>query len=177
MNSESLAILDAIISEATHSLFEVSGMKLISGENLPADHDHTFAATIGFTNPRFRGMLVLTTDRHMVTRSRPTELQANTPSEKELDDWVGELVNQLIGRIKNQLIRHHIDMELSIPSVVRGRWLRRALPDASISRQMIFVHDIGSVYICFDAMVPEELELEEGADASEGVTEGEVTLF
>lgn len=177
MNNESLAILDNIINESTLSLFAVSGMQLVPVTDLPEEHDHTFAATIGFTNPRLRGMLVLTTDRNMVSRSRPAELRSSTPSEQDLNDWAGELVNQLIGRIKNQLLRHQIDLQLSIPSVVRGKLLRRALPDALISHQANFTHAAGSIYICFDAVAVEGLEFKAVTEEPEGISEGELTLF
>jgi hypothetical protein len=177
MNTQSLAILDTIINDSICGLFAVSGIKLAPIASLPESHDHTFAASIGFTNPQMPGTLVLTLDRELAVNSRPTELRAKEPSEQDLDDWVGELVNQLIGRIKNQLLRHKLELELSIPAVVRGRWLRRGLPEASISRAMSFMHDQGTVHVCLDAIAAAGLELNAINESSEVYSEGEVALF
>jgi len=177
MNKQSLAILDTIIRESTLRLFAAFGVNLGVVSSLPENLDHTFSASIGFTNPSMPGMLIMTLDRELVARSRPAELQAGPLTEPDLDDWVGELVNQLIGRIKNQLLRHQIELEQSIPSVVRGRWLRRGIPGAAVSCPLSFSHGSGTVYVCFDAMAQEALELKTVVEECEGISEGEVALF
>jgi hypothetical protein len=177
IKAKTLSILDSIIRESTLSLFSVYGIELFPIALLPPDHDHTFATAIGFTNPVLPGILAMTMDRELLVQSRPTELQGQAPSEKDLDDWVGELCNQLLGRIKTQLLQHEIALKSSIPSTVRGRWLRRALMGASISRKMSFVKSASSVCVYFDAKTPKSLELKSRPLASSGVVEGQLTLF
>lgn len=38
----------------------------------------------------------------------------------DLRDWVGEMTNQLLGRIKNKLLGHGLELLLSTPTVVYG---------------------------------------------------------
>jgi CheY-specific phosphatase CheX len=174
---ETIKTLDAIIQEATLNLFDVSGVHLVPVQELPDGHDHTFAAAIGFVHPHMPGMLILTMDRGLAVQSRPAELRGYTPSEKDLDDWVGELSNQLIGRIKNQLFRHGIDIKLSIPSVIRGSLLCRGSVDASVSQKLRFVHAAGSLSVYFDVKVPKGLELKVLTGEFDCIPEGEVALF
>jgi hypothetical protein len=172
-----LTILDSIIRESTLSLFSVYGIELFQTANLPAGHDHTFATSVGFTNPILPGILAMTMDRELVVQSRPAELQAKAPSEKELDDWVGELCNQLLGRIKNQLLHYEIVLKVSIPSTVRGQWLRRALIGASISRKMSYIKGSSSVCVYFDAKTPKSLDLKPLPGRAGIASEGQLTLF
>ena len=172
-----LAILDSIIRESTLDLFSGYGIELFAITSIPAAHEHTFATSIGFTNPILPGILAITMDGDLLAQSRPAELRGKVPSEKSLDDWAGELCNQLLGRIKNQLVDHGIVLKASIPSTMRGQFLRRALMGASISRKMCFVKGTSSLCVYFDAKTPKSLDLKHTAGDSETFPEGHITLF
>ena len=177
MKSKTLAILDSIISESTLSLFSEYGIEIFPIASIPASHEHTFATSIGFANPILPGILAMTMDRDLVVQSRPAELRAKPPSEKDLDDWVGELCNQLLGRIKNQLLPHSIALRANLPSTARGHSLRRALLGASISLRMSFLTGSSSVCVYFDAKTPKSLDLKTLPAKSGTATEGQLILF
>jgi CheY-specific phosphatase CheX len=173
----SLDTLDKVICESLVGLFAVNGVNLDAKASDAEGPEHTLAASIGFAGERLRGVLVLTAGRDLVAASRPTQFQHLLSVDAELCDWMGELANQLLGRIKNRLLRYGIDFEMSIPAVVQGRHLKRALPDASLSRQMCFSHAMGSVCLCFDARADNLAALMAAPPAVESMAEGEVMLF
>ncbi len=172
-----LSALDQVICESLVGLFAVNGVNLDAKAPDAEGPVHTLAASIGFTGERLRGVLVVTAGRDLVAASRPTQFQHLDCAERELCDWMGELANQLLGRIKNRLLRYGIDFEMSIPSVVHGQCLKRALPDASLSRQMSFSHATGSVSLCFDARAENLAALMAAPPTAESMAEGDVMLF
>jgi CheY-specific phosphatase CheX len=171
------AALDTVISESAIALFDAAGVRLSPATLNETGPDHTFVATIGFASATLHGSVVLTTQRKTVAKSRPTKTQPSAPTDEELDDWLGELANQLLGRIKNRLLTYGIEFQIGLPVVLRGRWLQCALPEATISRRMYFKHESGSVYVCFDAVVDAGTPLVVGRPVERGLAEGELCLF
>jgi len=177
MVDTSFDTLDKVICESLIGLFAGNGVVLDATAQNAEALDYTLAASIGFAGESIRGMLVLTADRPLVSASLPPEVQSRVPTDASLCDWIGELANQLLGRIKNRLLRYGVDFEMSIPSVVQGRNLKRALPDGSLSRKMAFTHASGTVSLCFEARAENLAKMLAETPALESLTEGEVMLF
>jgi hypothetical protein len=66
----------------------------------------------GFGGPTFTGHVILGASDGTLSRSN------NTRSSR--DDWMAELANQFLGRIKNQLLRNGIHVQRVPPVVIRG---------------------------------------------------------
>ncbi len=43
---------------------------------------------------------------------------------EDLVDWIGEIANQVLGRIKNLALEYSVSFSLSAPSVVKGQTLQ-----------------------------------------------------
>lgn len=69
---------------------------------------------------KVRGTLVLSLPSDLVKRSHPT----GGTSAEDLGDWLAELANLLLGRIKTQLYAHGIAIELSSPLTISATAFR-----------------------------------------------------
>ncbi len=180
MSPDHLARIDAIVESAARALFGAHGMPL--GERstdfgvTPGDHD--VAGSIGFTSQTIRGAVLLTARRDVLAHAWPVELRDRVPSDRDVCDWTGELVNQLLGRVKNALVPFGLTIEQSTPTVVTGWRLHRAPASTNVARRYLFEAGGGSIAIYFDAaLAPTFALVEPSGDAARAVVEGDVHLF
>jgi hypothetical protein len=66
----------------------------------------------GFGGPAFAGHVVFGASAGTLSRSNHTRSSS--------DDWMAELANQFLGRIKNQLLRNGIHVQRVPPVVIKG---------------------------------------------------------
>jgi CheY-specific phosphatase CheX len=126
-----------------------------------------FAGIIGFTGPLLRGTLLIATTNKTLERSNP----APTSPTRE---WMAELANQLLGRIKNQLFTCEIEIHLTTPLVLRGQHLsiealRKVCP-------IEMVTDGGPILVVLETEPAGTLELVRRRDIQIG-TEGDSLLW
>src|SRR5207237_7934785 len=112
-------------------------------------HDIAYAGVIGFTGTVLRGTLVLAPTRTLLERSH-----MGMPC--EFRDWAGELANQLMGRIKNQLRTYDVEVHVTTPVIIKGQYL------ASVPRGEQSLHTF--------AASPGNVSVWLAADVTEGVT-------
>lgn len=74
-------------------------------------------AIVGLCDDQIAGSISLTT-----TYATVTQLADTAPSNPR--DWLGELCNQLAGRLKNKLSGYGHHPLLSTPTTVHGKWLQ-----------------------------------------------------
>lgn len=98
-----------LISGYTQSAVELDDPDLASAGG-------ELAAIIGLCDPQVSASISLTTSRHAAA-------QLVNPSPIDPCDWLGELSNQLAGRLKNRLITYGRTPMLSTPTTVCGVWL------------------------------------------------------
>jgi chemotaxis protein CheX len=180
MTPDQLQRIDTIVESSARALFGTHDMPL--GERAtdfgvtPGDHD--VAGSIGFTSKDLRGAVLMTARRDVLARAWPAELRDRVPSDRDVCDWAGELVNQLLGRVKNALVPYGLAIEQSTPTVVTGWRLHRAPASTNVARRYLFEAGGGSVAVYFDAMAGEAFSLAEpNADSVHAVVEGDIQLF
>jgi hypothetical protein len=108
-------ILDALIQGSTVELFHSYGVAAAptprsSGQNVALAAGMLAAAT-RFSGRGIDALLVLAV---------PERIVALTLKDKTLrsKDWVRELTNQLMGRIKNRLLRFQVALQTTLPTIV-----------------------------------------------------------
>jgi CheY-specific phosphatase CheX len=177
MNQESFGRMDDFIASATQELFNSHGL-MVSSSPPPAtaEGENLLIATIGFTAAELRGTLVLAMDRGLAASSLPGNLKAREQGDEIVADWVGELSNQLLGRLKNRFGSIGIDIALSTPIVFAGKELRHYCDDSSIHRALYF--EEGRVLVEFMASLDKDFEIPEGSGIVEASQpEGEALFF
>ncbi|HKO52408.1 MAG TPA: chemotaxis protein CheX [Polyangiaceae bacterium] len=124
------------------------------------------SGVIGFVGPTIRGTCLLVGNRS------PIEL--SSPQKEHSRDWVGELTNQLVGRLKRKFLGFGLEVALTTPVVLSGLHLR-PMPRGKLTPR-VFSTDSGSI------MIWVEVEAEPGFALGPAVSdstsaEGDVLMF
>jgi CheY-specific phosphatase CheX len=82
------------------------------------------AAVVGFSDDRVKGSSVLTAEVAAVTALAPV-------GGVDPRDWIGELNNQVVGRLKNKLIPCGVHVQLGTPITMDGESIRFGAPHAA----------------------------------------------
>jgi len=165
--------LDRLVAENCLKLFADYDLEIRSGEveATAADERFLLCGIIGFTSKLVRGALVLATTKQPLERTNPT----STPSHR---DWICELANQLLGRVKNQMLSCGVEIFPSTPVAVRGEHLSPILQQRLIAE--LFTADGGVVCVWLDCEFEDGFELGEPdrcANSIAPLPEGEIILF
>ncbi len=144
-------------------------MSLESAGDPRALGDVLYCGVIGFTGDGIRGNVVLAGSSAALDQSNPI------PGSR-VRDWIGELTNQLIGRIKNRLIKHGVEVYITTPIVLRGKQIALETSDAS-PLPLYFAGQKGGVAVWFDVDSDPEFELAEEEQSSATLDEGMSLLF
>jgi hypothetical protein len=162
-------VIERCVSESCLELFHDYALPLARViEGQLKDAELLFCGVVGFTGEQLRGTLLLATSSEPLGRTSPLR-------DSSLREWIAELSNQLLGRIKNKLLAHGVTLHLSTPVVLRGQQI------APLSRAelvpFVFACDGGYVCVWFDAEVTQGVDLTQLV-ATEGlVSEGSTTFF
>lgn len=129
-------------------------------------------AIIGLGGQKLRGSVVLSIPSPLLAASHPT----HGHSDEELADWLAELANLLLGRLKVQLLERGISIELGTPVTLSGSALRfhrfRGLPMIHSFRA-----EDSRVHVIFEAIGEDGAQLNSQRDKAVALDEGEVVLF
>ena len=172
--------LDTLVKTAVSSLFAQYGVTLHvwsdGSDQTPNDHD--LACSIGFNAPKMQGAVLLTTRREVIESAWPQDLRHHEPTDDDVYDWAGELVNQLLGRVKSGLVPHGVVLDHGTPTVVLGWRIHRAPASTNVARRYSFRADAGSLVLYFDAVLEDGFVLSDpGADHVPPSEVGAVHLF
>ncbi len=166
--------LNPIIVECTLALFRHYEVELEAVEAAePSDiweEDLVLAGIIGFTSADLRGSLVLAMGKSPLARVEAEEAQHR--------DWIQELSNQLLGRVKNRLLCFGISLHMTTPLSLRGLHLVLE-PAGAGSAPLLFRTPVGgALCVMFDGELRPGLDLQavEGQDAI-CPDEGSLLLF
>ena len=148
-------------------LFAAYGVALISN---PAEfivsEEVLLSGVIGFVGPTLRGTCLLVGNRS------PIEL--SSPQKEHSRDWVGELTNQLVGRLKRKFLGFGLEVALTTPVVLSGLHLR-PMPRGKLTPR-VFSTDSGSIMIWVEVEAEPGFEL--GPAVSDSTSaEGDVLMF
>src|SRR5262245_13024564 len=135
--------IDELVKRCIRELFAAYGVSICDAPDAPGSpRDLPCAGIVGFTGAVLRGTL-------MVAPAGDAMACFGYSAPHEVRDWVGEMANQLLGRIKNQLLGYGVEIYLTTPLVIRGERLA-PVPHAK-DRPYRFETGAGSVSIWFDA--------------------------
>lgn len=175
MNDAITELLDNNLEVALVALFEHLEVP-VAFEAPPERAKCDLACSIGFASPSLRGSITMTADRAFVIQSRPPELRGIKPSEIEVSDWMGELGNQLLGRLKNRLIAYGVVIDLGTPAVLYGVEIQRHMGRRPVACERFVLGADGKLVVHLDADVAEDFQILE-TNGAEAMPEGEVALF
>ena len=155
------------------------GIEYLGARDNAEQHlEHTgFAGLIGFGGDLLRGGLVLYLAEELVTKSRPETGTGPQAVEAALRDWTAELANQLLGRVKNILLRYNVKVALGVPTAVSGQGYTLTSIGDNHPRMLRFHTEHGALNILVNLEYSPELKFEEHEDGDDAAEEGDLMLF
>ncbi|MBN2192989.1 MAG: chemotaxis protein CheX [Polyangiaceae bacterium] len=160
----------AMAATACEELFAAYGVSLrvSSDSNRPFDQI-VLCGVLGFTGSQLRGSVLLAGTEGPFAVSRPAQGQVR--------DWVGELTNQLVGRLKNRLRERGAEIAPSTPVVLQGEHIA-PLP-RHLLIPLMFDCDQGVVLVWVHVETTPGFELMPAADGREdaGTPRDEAIFF
>jgi hypothetical protein len=172
-SGEGVSLVDGLVQDATRALFETYGVKLnLDGSPVAKVLlDMQIIASIGFSSPVLSGSLLMALPNSLVQRTLPTP-------DANLEDWSGELANQLLGRLKNQLLHYEVVVNLALPVVITGGDFRLPAKTRRLTRHFSFVSEAGRMCIRTEIELSPNAELvRQGGESQASFDEGELLLF
>jgi len=171
---EAVSLIDGLVQDSTRSLFSDYGLAMnLDGspvaKTLPTVQ---LIAMIGFSSNALSGSLLMALPNEILERTLPAP-------DSNLADWGGELANQLLGRLKNQLLHYQVAINLSLPVVVTGGGFSLPAKTRMVTRYMSFVSEVGRMFVRMEMELLPNVELvrEQQKSAEAGMDEGELLLF
>jgi len=140
MRNPNNAPLDDLVFDCSQELFSAYGLHAepCAKEAYPSITERfAFCGVMGFGGEQLRGSLVLAATREPLD-------QTNPHGQKSQRDWICELSNQLMGRIKNRLLARGVDVLLATPAGLTGENVCPA--PGTLRAPQVFVAASG--YIC-----------------------------
>jgi CheY-specific phosphatase CheX len=173
-STEAISLIDGLVLDSARALFDNYGVKLdLDGsavsKTLPSVE---LISTIGFSSPAMSGSLLLAMPNSVLQQTLPTP-------DANLADWSGELANQLLGRLKNQLLNYEVAINLALPVVLSGAEFSLPAKSRRLMRHFSFVSDSGRMFIRTEMELSPTIELvrQTGVGQTAGMDEGELLFF
>jgi hypothetical protein len=188
MGSPATDSLNRLVSRAIVDVFAGCQVRLVEAvvfsilplpEVDPRTGSPTVGAVIPFSGNDVSGSLFLGSTFDLVGESRPREV-ARRPLVRSAStdwviarDWVGELANRILGRVKNRMLE--IDFGAGMPSALSGHAITLARPEQPSTRIFTFEANKSPVWAWVNARwSSERLSM---APSGAAVAEGAAVLF
>jgi hypothetical protein len=167
-----VSVIDGLVQGATRALFETYGVHLDPDDSPVAITlgSVELVSVIGFSSDTLSGSLLLASPNSVVEHTLSTVGAS-------LADWSGELSNQLLGRIKNQLLEYQVLINVSLPVVIAGGSFALPAKTRALTRYFSFVSEWGKLFVRFEGELALGVELVHQAQAERSISEGETLIF
>lgn len=159
--------LRAMLADKAQELFADYGVTC-APITAPEDANRQLCGILGFTGDTLCGSVVISATTEAIAASNPIGDGATR-------GWVAELTNQLVGRFKNMLFRHGVEVAMSVPVVLTATQLT-PLPQAVVQPTCFAVAG-GTVTIWLETEAAPGFVLTEPSADSAIAPEGEAMLF
>jgi len=169
---------EMVASVACQELFGRYGVAVQRAEETaaPVSPDFLLCSVIGFTGRDVRGSLVLALTEELSGLSNPVSGIGPIPSDRMTQrDWVGELSNQLLGRIKIELLKCGVEIYLNLPAILLGQHLA-PLPRAQL-KPLKFSLSNGAAAVWVEVEARPGFKIDTAKAAEHGPSAGDTLLF
>lgn len=166
--------LKAHLSSAVEGV--IGSIELAHDSRLSPSDAWIVGASIGFSGPKGAGSMVIWGDFALYEKSHPLA-GVKVLERDEVLDWTGEVCNQILGRVKNQLGRENVTVFMATPNVFAGKNVTLGRANGDVQVEGHFRHPGGSFAVRFDCeskLLDERTEPEAGTEMPE---EGDLMLF
>jgi hypothetical protein len=164
--------IDDLVFSCCRDLFAAYQLDLQPGasDDFPSTKELAVCGVMGFGGKLMRGALVLAATSEPLERTNPEGF--GSPR-----DWICELANQLMGRVKNQLLPLGVEVLLATPAGLSGENLSPS--PGKLRVPQVFAAANGFVVVWIECEFAEgfELHLTPSEHFEAALPEGETLLF
>jgi hypothetical protein len=167
-NAQVQQLVDGIVRAVCIDLFRAYGVAL-QETHPPAELEPglAYCGVVGFAGPSVRGTCLLATTEGPLVQSDPVRGASR--------DWIGELVNQLVGRVKNRVLAHGLEFYVTTPVVIRGQHIA-PLPHR-VQEPLAFAGANGYVLVWIEVETIADFVPSEAQRPIDAASEGDTLLF
>lgn len=159
--------LDEVVRNNVLELFP----EFVLADCAVASSGPALTALIGFSGPVLVGALGLIGAEASLAKTAPDDVKFDA------HDWVGELANQALGRVKIALLRAGVEIQASTPVVLRG--ISVSVMRTEQVRTFVLEHADGAIHLWVD--YTPRIELQPGdltpIESDEILDAGEALFF
>ena len=165
-NSEVTRQIQVLAATAGTELLKAYGVATTpAAEGWVHNDELLYSGVMGFVGESMRGTCLLA--------ARAATVVAAAPADARPRDWVGELANQLVGRLKSKLLARNVSIAMTTPVVLSGVRIE-PLPRTSIE-PAVFDTATGKVLIWLEVEVDRAFRLD--TERPIAATEGDLLVF
>ena len=167
-------VFDQSVLASAAELFQSVGIELCPVAKF--EDSTEYAATIGFSAGDVRGLVGIGMNPSTFAQLFAGTL--NKPPAADPEDWLGECVNQLLGRLKNKLLPYGVVISPALPTVLRG--VRLHFRPTALSSFWMYGFEMPAGLLCvwLDVCIPESVVFALRDDPEfQGTPEGALLLF
>jgi hypothetical protein len=162
--------IDDLVFDCCQELFSAYALAVEprGREEFPSASALAVCGVMGFGGKQIRGALVMAATREPLEKTNPSGVTSQR-------DWVCELANQLMGRVKNRLLSLDIEILLATPAGLSGD----NLSPGKVRAPQVFAANGGFVCVWLDCEMAPGFELPSNPPRAvePPVREGETLLF
>lgn len=177
MHARLSELLERYVSRCGPELLLEHGAVLTRLEPQP-EPSYTLAGIVGFVGD-LSGTLLVGSNAELIGACHPLRNGGRPLTERMLLDWIAELANQLMGRLKARLSEHGLSIKFSAPISLAGDRMRH-LAARGRTYRAAFEGPGGEVNIWFDAEIKDVIACPEAFfdDAKDATgSEGDVIFL
>lgn len=167
-----------LFNDTCIEMFTDLNCNIVRSEVEPADMEEAPLSDIDAGSDDMELRVLLRLPYSVLAMTYPVE-EVMGVDDAKLEDWLGEISNQLIGRLKNKLIRHEVYLKLGLPESLFGVVPEQLAPEGF--KQQVFIYEVDNesieCHLFVDIINPElDFNFEESA-ADDEPDGGELELF
>jgi hypothetical protein len=167
-------VVDSIVQGSTVDLFEAYSVAVAplarTRGGVARRQASEFTGIINFSGKGGAGSLMLGLPMAVLT-----QMKMDPRLSIKKADWTRELTNQLVGRIKNRLLRFQYDLQAGLPTVLERRLFEQRAPLSESAMFYGFRTLRGEIQVILDGTIDESLFAYSGKIVVP--SEGDVILF
>jgi hypothetical protein len=168
-------VIDLYVA-ASAELFSAYGLVSGAKDNAPRlRHETRYVSILSATGEKIRLLSTLSIDESLLASMHP----AREPklSQRKLEDWCRELNNQLMGRVKNKLLRVGCEVMTGLPSLITGTDVSAVAPPELDFREYFFASAQGRLESTLAMLLAPDLVLAAAPGAEQIMREGAHATF
>lgn len=164
-------VIAGVVETCCQDLFAAHGVDLLFEfrETFKREVDIGVTGVIGFFSDEIRGNIALEPHDAIIEATRPS---------KRSSDWLGELSNQLMGRIVNKMRQYGVRAEMNTPVILRGQqFVTMVFRSPNVEMYQFKDSEGRPVVVYLDAEFDADHTVADPDDSDELLLEGQTLVF